>query len=196
MIICNNCVGARCYQIFNKQYEHPFIWCRISCEDFEYLIEHIKELDFQNFQLVQHNDSILQRIVYGIKVDNKITIWYPHYIKDESYDIPAKSGDPNLSLDIHYKDIETYIIEKYTSRVKRFDNKSEDIIFIVNEDNAQDNMNYTFDNMYNIANKNRNNVYVSTKYIIKDGINHIYNMHGGSTMYVAKEMVKNFNFKL
>lgn len=47
-IICNNCVGARLYEVQHKQFVNPFTWCIIPIDDFMNLILHFDEIDFIN----------------------------------------------------------------------------------------------------------------------------------------------------
>lgn len=38
-IICNNCIGARMYEVNNMQFPNLFMWNAINCLDFIKLIE-------------------------------------------------------------------------------------------------------------------------------------------------------------
>ena len=74
---------------------------------------------------------------YMLVVDNKIKIYYTHYIKDDRYDTPVVND-----VDVFYKDIEQYIIDKYTSRLQRM--SSNPVFIILDEIPRYD---YTKDNI-------------------------------------------------
>lgn len=151
--ICNNCVGARIYQLLNLQFNNPFIWCRITSDDMLFLIQNFNDIDFLRFELKSYHDILLNQKIYGVNVDDKITIWYPHY-KYGNYDTPTKNNNVN-GLDIFYKNIEEYIIKKYkirTTRMIQSLENHESIQYIIVEDNKQDNMNYTNEQLQKFIN--------------------------------------------
>jgi len=121
-IICNNCVGGRIYQLLGTPFNHPLVWCRIYYANFKKLIQNIKDIDYTKYRFV--NKYGTSQIIIGDDIELNFT----HYRYDASYDTPTKVGN----LDIMSKDIEKYAIEKYTTRLKRF-NLNDDFCFILTD---------------------------------------------------------------
>ena len=122
MIISNNCVGARLYQQLNKEYDTPFIWCRVYYDDILHIIDGFKNVLFENYKLIKKEG------VFGIRVDDSFDIMYPHYIKDEKYKVPTQMTGQQ-GLDIRYCDIENYVIEKYKTRIARI--TSDNMLYVL-----------------------------------------------------------------
>lgn len=118
MIISNTCVGARIYQQFGEQFNNPFIWSIVNYNDIIIMLNNWKNINFKNYYLIntQNNE-------FGIKVDDKFIIRYPHYKKDESYKTPTRILEGENGLDIKYCNIEKYIDHKYLIRSQRMNNK-------------------------------------------------------------------------
>lgn len=129
-IIANDCIGARCYEFLNLPFGNPFMWNRIYVDDFYNLIKNFSQLNFNNFTL--SSNIIDGKETFFIFIDSKIKIYYTHYIKNNNYDVPTKQMRDEDDVNILYKNIENYIIEKYTTRLKRMDLKQEPI-FILND---------------------------------------------------------------
>lgn len=110
-IICNNCVGGRLYQLLNLPFNHPLVWCRIYYPYFKKLITNIRTLNYTKYKFVNKNG------ISQIILDDVIELNFTHYKYDKSYEKPTKVGN----LDIMCNDIKKYTIEKYETRLKRFD---------------------------------------------------------------------------
>lgn len=122
-IISNNCAGSFYLRMKGFMFENPFVWCSITPIDTINLIRYYDKLDFNNFEIIEmplltypNNTLIQEKLkknkILGIKIDNKITIWFTHYlekIKNEKYD----------ECDLLVEDLHSFIKEKYIERVKR-----------------------------------------------------------------------------
>jgi len=116
-IICNNCVGARLYEVQHKQFVNPFTWCIIPIDDFMNLILHFDEIDFindSNFSLEKYRRNDYQTV--KVTLPFNIELHYIHYIQDETYLIPAKD---DTNTNIRYDNILTYAKEIWNKRVLR-----------------------------------------------------------------------------
>ena len=122
-IICNTCVGARIYENTNRGFNNPFIWNIIKPSDFIYLSKNYGNINFQNIKQIY--DKINN--MYGLRIDDKVNVYYPHYKYDKKYKNPTKIG-----IDVYYCDIQTYIKTKYLNRLKRMHEKP---LFILDYDN-------------------------------------------------------------
>jgi uncharacterized protein (DUF1919 family) len=125
-IVCNDCVGARIYQEKNQKYANPFSWCLIPPKDFEKLYENFDNINFKNYRLDKEGQW------YKIIIDEKVTVFYPHYRYDPDFK-ELKSKIPG-DLTVYYCKIEDYIKERYEERLSRMSGKP---IFIV-DDNETD----------------------------------------------------------
>lgn len=116
-IICNNCVGARLYEVQHKQFVNPFTWCIIPIDDFMNLILHFDEINFINdsiFSLEKYRRNDYQTIKVSLPFN--IELHYIHYIQDETYLSPAKD---ETNTNIRYNDILIYAKEIWNKRVLR-----------------------------------------------------------------------------
>ena len=125
-IVCNDCVGARIYQAKDCNYRNPFIWCLIPPKDFAVLYENFDSINFKKYRLAKDGQW------YKIIIDEKVTVYYPHYRydPDSKEPKPKKPGD----LNIYYNKIEDYIIERYEARLLRMSGKP---VFVI-DDNETD----------------------------------------------------------
>lgn len=160
-VISHNCVGARMYQQRNEEYGNPFMWCVIPPHDFSYLYSNYENINFNNFKLLKTNDG------YKIVVDEKVNVYYPHYKYDPAAKTPTvrqKDG-----IDIYYKDIEKYIVDKYTTRLQRMHNKPLFVItdreFVVNKK-----FNFTRNDLLQYINKNDCLIVTADKTLTGDNI--------------------------
>ena len=121
-IICNDCLGARLYEKLGKQFSNPFMWNVIKPADFLKLCANWNKIDFEKIRSIYDKENNM----YGLEIDNKISIYYPHYKKDDSHLTPFKQG-----IDVFYKFIDKYITEKYFARLERMKERP---IFILDVD--------------------------------------------------------------
>ena len=127
-IISNSCVGSRIYQRKGEQFNHPLIWARILRDDVFSMIDNWGKIDFSDFELV---NPVEEYPIFGIRINKKFTVYYPHYVKDEHYDTPTRMTNTECGLDIRYSKIEEYIVDKYKERLKRMNIK--DTLFVFNQ---------------------------------------------------------------
>lgn len=119
-IICNNCVGARLYEVNHIQFNNPFMWCSIKTPDYINLIKNFEMHDFANakFELEHYYGKTDESVL--VTIDDNIQLHYIHHIYDEKAVEPRKERN----TDIYYKDIIEYAKDKFSKRVERmtFDN--------------------------------------------------------------------------
>lgn len=125
-IVCNDCVGARIYQEKKHNYANPFSWCLIPPKDFEVLYKNFNTINFKNYRLDKEGQW------YKIIIDDKVTVFYPHYRYDPNFK-EIKSKKPG-DLNVYYYKIEDYIKERYEARLARMSGKP---IFVI-DDNETD----------------------------------------------------------
>lgn len=150
-IISNNCVGARMYRYLGVQFDNPFIWCWLFYDDMLTVLDYWDEINFNEYALIKDNN------LYGIKVNSKFTIYYPHYKKDESCVKPTRTMSGENGLDIRYRNIESYIKERYTARVSRMGKYEPFFVFVQSEKTKLG----TFDALLEVQKKLINNNYKS-----------------------------------
>lgn len=147
-IICNNCVGARLYEVQHKQFVNPFTWCEIPIDDFIRLIE-----NFDSIKLI--TDAIFSIEKYGrydyesvnVTLPFNIQCHFVHYIKDKTYSYPGKDES---NTNIRYNDILAYAKETWIKRSLRI---SETPIFMYSFNYLQPNSeqyNETLEKLINI----------------------------------------------
>lgn len=123
-VICNNCGGADFYHLSNEPYNNPFMWSMILADDMIELIDKYDSINFNNFELTRLTAATAiannfyrfdeNKKMLGLKIDNKFTVYYTHYIYDARYKEPKKIG-PDVC---YYRNFE-YVYEKYVERLKR-----------------------------------------------------------------------------
>ena len=124
-IICNNCVGARLYEVSNLEFPNPVMWCATYYEDFIYFIKNYDNIDLSkvDFSLNKYwKDKDDLSVVVSYK--NKLKFNFIHYIQDDNYDSPVKSKN---NTDILYKNILEYSKIKWNNRLKRLLNNNNPI---------------------------------------------------------------------
>ena len=140
-IISNCCLGGHLYRTQGIPYQNPFVWSAVLAESMKTLISSFDRIEWANV-VVEKCDWVKYAGTprYMLVVDNKIKIYYTHYIKDDRYDTPVVND-----VDVFYKDIEQYIIDKYTNRLQRM--SSNPVFIILDEIPHYD---YTKDNIYEL----------------------------------------------
>lgn len=119
-IISNCCGGADVYIRKGARFTNPFVWSEVFERDLLALIENLKTVDFYNFDLTRKNKTVM-----GIVVDNRFTIWFPHYKYDPTCETPVKRG-----VDVFYKRNYEYVVDKYVSRCHRMSSEYEPYFLI------------------------------------------------------------------
>ena len=137
IIISNTCLGAFIYKYTNTEYTTPFIWCIVNDNDMLYCLEHYNEINFNNYKLIKifsknsknrlsSGFRNINRDIYGIRVDNKFNIYFPHYYESNEKMI-IENG-----MSAKGENIGKYILEKYKDRFLRINNKTP--LFILETD--------------------------------------------------------------
>ena len=88
------------------------MWTLMSAQDFIYLVQNFKSIDFSKIKLT--TDIYKEKLVYKLIVDGKLNVLYIHHKKDKTKMIPTK-----IKRDIWYANIENYIIDCWNRRLKR-----------------------------------------------------------------------------
>ena len=182
-ILGNDCTGARIYQAKDKEYDNPFMWCLIPPKSFSFLYKNFTNIKFENVEVKKDGEW------YKIVIDKNVDVYYPHYRFDGNVKTPTvgKSG-----IDVYYYKIEEYIIEKYTSRLKRMTGSP---LFIINDTKTplvNGKCTYNKDDLTEYVNKGDCFVLTSDKTI--KGKNVIYKPEGKvSSMAAAKIIIEKTN---
>lgn len=125
-LISNTCTGALVYRdYFKSPYNNPFCWNFIDAENYYNLIINFENINFSNYDLIRKDTW-----KFYIKIDNLVTVYYPHYRFSKYYNKVTQIKD-----DVFYNKIWEYIVEKYESRAKRMINLNEVPVFIVGSTN-------------------------------------------------------------
>ena len=123
-ILPNCCIVGDYCENKHIQYFTPFVWNTFFPDDIKILIKEYKNLNFSNIRLVKYKDTKY----YGINIDNKITVYYIHYLYADH-----ELKRDNYLKEVTGKNIEEYIINSYNRRLARLDiNEKPKFLFITN----------------------------------------------------------------
>lgn len=127
MIISNNCAAGFFYKLNKIQYDNPFMWIRIKESELNTVISDYNNINWKNYKIIDSDRPNLKIV----NVDNKINLLQAHYVKSDK-DLEPRIVENNItgSINLYYNDIETYIRQKYESRISRMNNKIDGIILI------------------------------------------------------------------
>jgi len=126
LIIGNNCGAAEIYKTLNISYNHPFMWSLLFPRDMFILIEQFNHINYGHIKpvlltqdIANSNsyplDGILSpNMISGLTIDNKCTVYYPHYIYSASHHEPLVDG-----INVYYNKNYEYAFFKYMCRIKR-----------------------------------------------------------------------------
>lgn len=118
--ISNTCVGGHLYkECIKTDFKNPFVWSLMLPNDFIRLIKEYKTINFKNIKL----KYISKHKYYDLIIDDKINVYYVHYLKDDGINESDKAKN-----NVYLNKIEDYIIEKYTSRLEKM---KDDPIYIL-----------------------------------------------------------------
>ena len=109
-IIANDCTGGFIYRdILKMEYSNPFIFSKVLLDDFIYLVNNYKTINFRKFKLCQSSEWR-----FYIRVDDSINIQYNHYRFDPTIN-GIKKDPPN----VYSNHIWEYVVSKYINRLDR-----------------------------------------------------------------------------
>ena len=126
-IISNNCFGGMCYKLTNTTYNNPFMFTIKKYTDMANLL--CNKINFANIKIVETELPVIRGRGFDIIIDGLIRLYFRHQIWDMQYDTPTKIG-----VNIHYKYIYEYIVEKYLERCKRMCTLNEDMRLCISSD--------------------------------------------------------------
>lgn len=88
-IVSNNCTGGFIYsELLHSRFSNPFIWCRVSLDDFLFLMQYWDSINFLNARLVKHGELLDDTAPFAIRVDDKFEIRYTHYYFNSRCETP------------------------------------------------------------------------------------------------------------
>lgn len=138
LVIGNNCCGGYFYLLNNKQFNNPFVWSVIDADDFIYLIQNYENINFKNIDFTEldinrfkSHIELTRKIknkkhIMGLNIDNKITVYYTHYLYDKNMNKPTK-----VDIDILYSKNYEYVYKKYIDRINRIPKNESPVFFII-----------------------------------------------------------------
>jgi hypothetical protein len=186
-LIGNNCTSAQVYVQKNKQFNNPFMWVIIEDESFLKLITDFDRIDFTKRELTSARiKTVKNRDVYAIRIDGKLTITFPHHVKDENYRTPQRCESDFTGWDVRYFDMDNYILEKYDARVRRMLDSKEEPMFLLDTSISSKKTDSIFENL---KGKKKLMCVFMNNYKPKTDIKHI-NIGKASTPTRAKKIIE------
>ena len=138
-IISNCCAGGEFYKrVYKTQYMNPFIWSMMTADDFITLLKNYGKINYKKYKIKPVKDEDY----FALEIDGKFDIVYTHYhYKDVEKTVH--------NVDVYYRDIKKYIVEKYLDRTNRMLSSNEaPEFFIISYTKYL--YNYTYDKMLEI----------------------------------------------
>ena len=113
-IIGNNCIPSAIYKIKGVKYNHPFFWCAIPVDQYIWMIDNFKKIDWTkiHFSLEQYYED---KSIYSVL--GKVGDIEFHFLHYRLSDGPTKTVGRNTFS----KDIINYAKEKWFKRLKLLD---------------------------------------------------------------------------
>lgn len=122
-IICNNCIGARLYNVSNKEFNNPFTWCTIYPDEYIKLVKDFDTIDFYNIKVYLEIFQNRKDQSICVELENGVQIHYIHYIyKDCNF-------EKNYP-DVYSKKIIEYFTNLYYRRLDRMIESNEKPLFL------------------------------------------------------------------
>jgi hypothetical protein len=186
-LIGNNCASGFYYKFSGIEFNNPFVWCLLTPEDMIYLIKNYESIDFTDIELTRLDDSLFKnsnlikqrvkehRNIIGIKINNKITTYYVHYLFDGNCEKPITNG-----IDVFYNRNFEYTYEKYNKRLNRNGLQENPTFLIV----AYSFHGWNFDLLNELCKINTNK-----KIIIITNFDPVHN----NNVYIIKDSLKNLD---
>lgn len=122
-LIGNNCLSCRIYQAANMKFNNPFCWCIVENDDLLNLIKNFNNIDLNNVVFSLHKSKENENYYVKCLIDNIVNVHFVHYLQNDKFIEPQVN-----EIDVYYKDIISWVKEKWYDRVKRIKNKN-DITF-------------------------------------------------------------------
>lgn len=147
-LISSNCIVGQIFKKLNLPYNTPFVWNSIKLSDFIKLIKNFHFIDLKNIEF-EFEKGAFGRYPLCSKMilDNNISIYFSHHIKDCSKTIPFKKNS-----DLYYYNILEYLKEKWLKRSELI--PKENPIFIYDDLNTSPSWKYTDTDIQNFLSIN------------------------------------------
>jgi hypothetical protein len=163
------------------------MWVIIEDDSFIKLVNDFDSIDFTKRELTRARiKTVKNRDVYAIRVDDKITITFPHHIKDKDYKVPKRCESDFTGWDVRYFDMDNYLLKKYDTRVKRMLNSKEKPIFLLDTSISSAKTNEIFEG---ISGRKKLMCIFKENYKPKTDIKVVY-VGGASTPTRAKKIIE------
>lgn len=156
-IIANTCIGARLYQLNKSVYTNPFMWSIVDADSMIKLIKNYKNMNFDNYELSksdyynrtpfyrnQYNTELSNPLfIFKITIDDLVDLHFVHYRFNACKNVPTVNG-----VNVESNKIWEYVVEKYSSRIKRMLANNEHPKFVITVLESD----YTLEKQQEIAN--------------------------------------------
>lgn len=133
LVIANNCGGADYYNLHNTEYNNPFMWSVCFPTDMVNIINNFNKINWNNVDahfmskhIADNNHFTYQPLVPGLTIDKIGSIYYTHYLYDQSFNIPTKIGP-----DKYYNKNYEYAFKKYMKHTKAMCNQKDLPCFLI-----------------------------------------------------------------
>jgi len=117
-IIGNTCIASYLVKYYlNERFNNPFNWALIDYKSIYNLITNYKTIDFNKIKISKGrliNECYSSVADNYITIDNKVNVFYVHYIKDDSCKVPVTRENQ-----IYTDDPVNQIIKMYRKRLLR-----------------------------------------------------------------------------
>lgn len=136
VIVGSNCCAGNFYHNYlNTAFYSPFIWSVVPYESILNLINKWTIIDWNDIQIIPNKT---REYTLTLKLNTLADVHYVHYFKSDKYNTPYAKG-----ASIFYKQIDSYLRNKYTERVARMleHGDVDHPIFIIHEEAYSNNNN-------------------------------------------------------
>lgn len=135
LVIGNNCISARLYEQLKLEFNNPFIWMVLPYDSVCYLMSNWDSINFNKFEI---KASKFKNNTFVLIIDGKIELHFVHYVLDKNANMPLKeqkyTKDGAWWGNVRFKDIESYIKEKYITRLNRMKQCNEEPVFLLRDE--------------------------------------------------------------
>lgn len=152
LVIGNNCISSRLYEQLKLEFNNPFIWMVLTYDSVYYLMSNWNSMNFDKFVI---EASKFKNNTFVLIIDGKVELHFVHYVFDKNANTPFKeqkyTKDGAWYGNVRFKNIVSYIKEKYISRLNRMKACSEEPVFLLRDEVYAVN-NYSSKTMKDLAN--------------------------------------------